>query len=454
MVAATLAAQAPPAVTAFTHVNVVDVTDGEVIRDRTVIVRNRHIDAIEPSESAALPSNATTVEGSGKFLVPGLWDAHVHTRYDGIDHLRLLIAHGVTSARDLGGGWEHLGRINQWNQEIAAGKRIGPRIVAAGVVLDGPKSVWSHTALISTPDEGRAAVNRLKAEGASYVKVYMGLSRPSFEAIVDEAKRQQLIVGGHVIPSVGIFDATTLGQSAVEHAADLLPPLSASEELLRKARDEGRPPSITEVVKTFSDDKAKRLAQHFRKHQVRLVPTLSLYASMLGVAGRDSGTIDSSELRFVPPAYLSRWRSAEPMVLADAQARADGAVRVMRHMIDAGVDILAGTDVVKTFFLPGKSLHDELSLLVKAGFTPLQALRAATSAPAEYLGIKDSTTIAPGQRADLVLLDADPLQDINNIRRIAGVMANGAFYARQGLDDMLRHVEREAAAWKGTPTGR
>ena len=123
-------------------------------------------------------------------------------------------------------------------------------------------------------------------------------------------------------------------------------------------------------------------------------------------------------------------------------------------MIDVNVEILAGTDVVKPFFVPGKSLHDELTLLVKAGFTPLQALRAATIVPANYLRLHDSGTIAPKQRADFVLLDADPLQDINNTRRIAGVMANGAYYSRQALDEMLRGIEREATAWKGTPTGQ
>ena len=286
------------------------------------------------------------------------------------------------------------------------------------------------------------------------MKVYGGLSRSSFEAIVDEAHRQQLLVVGHVVPSVGILDGVAHSQTAVEHAADLLLPVSGKEEQFRRSRGEGRPVRATEVVRTFSEKKAKRLAQHFRDHKVRLVPTLALVAKTLETAATGPAAVNAASLRFVPPAYVREWRSAKPLLLEDAEAQVQGAMRIVKHMIDARVDILAGTDVVKSFFVPGQSLHDELTLLVNVGLTPVQALRAATIAPANYLRIQDSGTVSSGQRADLVLLTANPLQDINNTRRIAGVMADGTFCPRQAVEDMLRHIERAAASWKGTPTGQ
>src|SRR5215475_236748 len=197
---------------AFVHVAVIDGTGGALKVDQTVVVSGQRITAVGSAAVVALPRGARAIEAAGRFLIPGLWDMHVHTRYEGIDHLRLLLANGITGARDMGGRWEHLDQIHEWQQQIERGERLGPRIVAAGPLLDGPGSVWSYGAIVSGPDEGRETVRRLKRQGADFVKVYDRLSRESFFAIIDEAKRQGLTFVGHVPGAVSASEASELGQ--------------------------------------------------------------------------------------------------------------------------------------------------------------------------------------------------------------------------------------------------
>ena len=161
--------QAQPSV-AFTHVNVIDGTGAVLKRDQNVVTSAGRITVIGEAARTSVPADARVIDASGKYLIPGLWDAHVHSRFEGVDHLRLFIANGVTGFRDMGSAWEHFEVIKQWRREIAAGERIGPRILTAGPLLDGPGSPWWHAQIVSSPNEGRDVVRRLRREGADFVK--------------------------------------------------------------------------------------------------------------------------------------------------------------------------------------------------------------------------------------------------------------------------------------------
>ena len=156
----------------FTHLTVIDGTGAPARADQNVLVRGEQITAIGSPTKVPIPFDAREVDASGKFMIPGLWDTHVHTRYEGIDHLRLFLANGVTTVRDMASPWEHFERIKLWRLEIEAGRRVGPKILASGPLLDGPGSFWSHAAIVEDPESGRALVRRLKEERADFVKVY------------------------------------------------------------------------------------------------------------------------------------------------------------------------------------------------------------------------------------------------------------------------------------------
>ena len=265
LASALIAAQTSPTpLVAFTHVAIIDGTGAPLKRDQTIVVRGSHIDVVGPFAVTQVPVEARIIDATGKFMIPGLWDMHVHTHYQGIDHLRLFIAHGITSVRDMGGGSEHLGRINEWTRQIERGTITGPRIIPGGVLLDGPTSRWFHAHRISGPAEGQDAVRRLKGEGAAFVKVYDQLNHEAFVAIADAAKQHGLPIFGHIVAAVGVEAAVAAGQRSVEHA----------NAVARAASDqaEGNSPG------TVSDEKARALAEYLHRHGTAVVPTLSLVA--------------------------------------------------------------------------------------------------------------------------------------------------------------------------------
>jgi imidazolonepropionase-like amidohydrolase len=438
----------------FTHVNVIDGTGGGLRRDQTVVTQGGRITAVGSADTTPPPAEARVVDASGKFMIPGLWDMHVHTRYDGIDHLRLFIANGVTAVRDMGGPWEHFERVTQWKREITSGDRIGPRIVAAGPLLDGPGSELGFAHIIDGPESGRAVVRRIKAAGADFVKVYDLLGRDAFAAVIDEAARQGLPVAGHPPLAVGVRDVSKAGVLTLEHLGRVMLAASSGEsDIMARARalDPAAAPQLIADSRRgnrFEREKAADLAALLAQNRTAVIPTLSNGWTLLASTRKMPRVAD--RLRYVPPSYRDIWSGAGT---ADATS-VENAREMVWILHAAGVELLAGTDVVKAQFIPGFSLHDELSLLVSAGLSPNEAIEAATRKPARRLGMTDVGTIEPGMRADVLLLDADPLADIENTRRIAAVTVNGRFVDRAALDDMLADIQREAARWNGTPTDR
>ena len=397
------------------------------------------------------------VDGTRKYLIPGLWDAHVHTRSDAIDHLRLSIVNGVTSIRDMGGPWEHLERMKQWRRDIAAGALIGPRIIAAGPMLDGPGARFPvNTQIVRTPEERREQVRRLKAAGADFVKAYDLLSAETFAAIAEEAKAQGLPIAGHLPFAVSPADVSNAGYRTLEHATFLVIPLSSEGDAVSAEIRSAAPEKATDIMRAAQDrllrsvdvNKARALAAVFRRNGTYLEPVLANGWSAMAESRRDGRL--GARMRFTPSAYRAVYNGAG---LDEAFAATFWrTVDLVRLLHQEGVQLIAGTDVTAGNHIIGFSLHDELALLVRAGLSPMEAIEAATRKPSRLFGFSDLGTIEAGMQADLVLLDADPLANIENTTRIAAVMAGGRLFDRDALGRMLTEIEQEAARWSGTVT--
>ena len=447
--------QAQPSV-AFTHVDVIDGTGAALKRNQNVVTSSGRITAIGDADRTPVPSGARVVDASGKYLIPGLWDAHVHSRPEGVDHLRLFIANGVTGFRDMGSHWEHFEVIKQWRREIAAGERIGPRIVTAGPLVDGPGSQWWHAQIASSPNEGRDVVRRLRREGADFVKFYENLSRETFFAIVDEAKQQGLPTAGHVPFVMSVGEVAETGPQTIEHLRHIWPACSSREDEFLAHLRSVPPAQAVSVLSSwqpmmadsFDRSKCLSVAAALRRSNTSVVPTLSNGRTMFPELRNDARFL--ARFRYVPRVYHAQMNG--PGFTEARAAVFRKSVDVVRVLYEAGVELLAGTDTPPggTRHLPGFSLHDELSLLAAAGLSPMEAIEAATRKPARRFGKTDVGTIEPGMQADMVMLDQNPLDDIENTRRIAAVMTGGRLLDRAALDEMLADIERKASEWNGT----
>ena len=451
---------------AITHVTVIDGSNAAPQLDRTVLVSGDRIVNVTQSPP---PAGAQAMDARGKFIIPGLCDMHVHLagvtadpRWSKDTLLPLLIANGVTTVRDMGGD---LTALQNWKKEIAEGKLVGPRIYCAGPMLDGGKSDPPALVGISRPNDGRAAVRDLKNKRVDFIKVLSRLDRESYFAVADESKKQGLPFVGHVPNSVRAAEASDAGQKSIEHIfySNLAFDCSAREEELRDKASKARAKQDStaaaaardEANASFSEEKANALWQTLTCHKTWVVPTLVAIRTI--AMQREIAASNPSELGYLPPALRANWSPNEVEKQVSSQvarwylAQFQNDLKVARSMRSAGVQMLTGSDSLDPLNFPGPSLHEEIELFTQIGFTPLQALQAATSKPAEFFNASGADgwgTIAPGKAADLVLLEADPLADIRNTRRIAAVIRNGKLLARDDLNRMLERARAAAEAIK------
>ncbi|HKG15887.1 MAG TPA: amidohydrolase family protein [Pyrinomonadaceae bacterium] len=438
----------------FTHVAVVDATGAAAKPDMSVVVSGGRIVGLGRAGRVRLPKDARVVDASGKFLIPGLWDMHVH-EWNKEVFFPLFIANGVTGVRDM---FSPLPPIKQWRAEIAARTTTGPRIVAAGIIVDGPNPGCAPcTIAVGNAEEGRKAVSKVREMGADFVKVYSMLPRDAYFAIADEAKRQRVVFAGHVPEFVSAAEASDAGQKSIEHLSGVIVACSAKEEGLRKEsearlRAEGirRDTATLEqaaALDSFDEKKAAALFSRFVRNGTWMCPTLSVLRAV-ALSG-DADFRDDPRMKYIPDFLKNQfWEDAYGWKghTAEDNARAKRVFQKQLEMVGmmrrAGVRFIAGTDTANPHIFPGFSLHEELALLVRAGFTPMQALQSATRDAAEYLGRLDSVgTIEKGKAADMVLLDADPLADIGNTKKINAVVLGGKLISKQDLDKMLADVE-------------
>jgi imidazolonepropionase-like amidohydrolase len=445
---------------ALTHVTVIDMTGAAAKPDITVIITGARISQIARSGTFQIPQNAQVVEARGKFLIPGLWDMHAH--WGDTEYLPLFLANGISGVRIMWGDTRH----HEWRRQSELGHLLAPHLVIASALIDGPKPFWPGSVSVTTEADARQAVLKAKQDGADFVKVYSFLPREEYFAIVDETKKQDLPFAGHIPFSVSPEEASRAGQKSFEHLIGLLPACSSrSAEFLKAAQadlaEEPKPTfwgprykSMRQAeIDNYSPERAAALFAVFKKNGTWQVPTLTLLRSLAYVD--DSSFTNDPRIKYMPPWARKDWtpdkapylygpRTPEDFAFAKKEFQRD--LELVGAMQKAGVGILAGTDASNPFCMPGFSLHDELGLLVKAGLTPMQALQSATLNPARFNDQeKDLGTIQKGKIADLLLLDANPLDDISNTRKIDSVIYGGKVLSRSDLDKMLADVEAIAS---------
>ncbi|REJ74849.1 MAG: hypothetical protein DWQ36_13850 [Acidobacteria bacterium] len=452
-------AQAPSADLAIRDVTIVDVADGTLHPAQTVLVKGNRIVAVGPADAVAIARSAEVVDGEGGYLAPGLWDAHVHSATSTGWHFPLYLAHGITSVRNMHTSAEGaLELVLSIKQQLADGEMRGPRFLANGAVIDGDPPVWPGSVVVRNAEEARAAVDRLADGGADFLKVYDRLSPEAYFAILERAAERGIPVDGHVPPLVPPEEAAASGQRTFEHTSGIAAGCNAEATALRAdyaaylERVPEMPPFPDQLVGFFRlvrrqfDARDAELcveaARIFSEHGVVSVPTL------VANSGSDpQGFVaDASRLDLLPPSVGEAWRAMAggPDPIGELLGAVDATILDnVRLLHEAGVPILAGTDVGNPFLVPGESLHRELERLTEAGLSPLEALQAATVLPARVFGLEDSLgTVEAGKLADLVLLEGDPLQGISNTRRIRAVIADGRLYRRSELDQLLTEASR------------
>lgn len=463
---------------AITGVNLIDATGRPTQSNMTVVVTGERIAAIGKTGKVKIPANAEIVDGAGKFLIPGLWDSHLHLTIavdqTGTTELLspMLVAYGVTTVREMGGDWL---RIQQLRSAIASGQIVGPRIFAPGPFVDGPQPADVNFQPVANEAEARQAVRKLKTDGVDFIKVQAGLSLETWRAVIDESRIAGIPVAGHIPEAVSAFDVVRSTQRSVEHISPVLPgdagimmACSSKESELRadlaaiKKASEDKAANRQQLrqrqrdlqramATTYDAKKCEALFALFVKNQIHVVPTAIWGKRFAPLTESDLPNDDS--LKLAPASMCARWGKRRGDVIKASSAE-DFAFRQMLFdksrdlitaMIRAKVPLLVGTDAMDGYVLPGASLHEELGLLAEAGMTPMAALQSATSNAAKFMGKQNSLgTIEVGKIADLVLLDADPLQAIENTRRIHAVIVGGKLISSSQRQEMMAKMETYA----------
>jgi imidazolonepropionase-like amidohydrolase len=442
----------------LTNVTVIDTRYGKNLPNVTVVVKDGIIQAVAKIGLIDSSPHTQIVNGTGKYVIPGLWDMHVHSAggaaiWDEKIILPLYLANGITGIRDMGGDPSIL---EQRRKRIESGQLPGPHMMIAGPFLNGGKSD-AQTIGVNTPDEAREAVDSIKARGMDFVKILSGVRPGVYWPLAEEAKRQHIHFVGHVPAGVSAAEAAVMGQKSIEHLSGVLLTTSSKEaelqERILEAAEKQDWPAYShvmgEALDTYSQPKAWELFSEFVDHCTWQVPTLVWDVAQANV---DNPAIsDDPRMRYVPKSVAKDWDPAKLTQEAGADQLAQSKKETARYMqlVDlmrrAGVMMMAGTDSPDPYVFPGFSLHDELELLVKSGLNTTQALQAATFYPALFMTKLDRYgVVETGHVADLVVLDDDPIKDISNTRKISALILGGRYFGRNELDKMLEQAEETA----------
>jgi imidazolonepropionase-like amidohydrolase len=447
------------------HVTVIDVEHARAVKEQAVVLRGKDVVAVgKDGEIARAWQAQNVVEGKGRFLIPGLWDMHVHFGGgpDLIEEnkalLPLYVAHGVTTIRDCSGDLPE--QVLQWRGEIAGGTLFGPRLLTSGAKIEGIKPVWKGTIEVGSRTDADAALARLQErDNVDFVKITDSTLDPQlFLYAVSQAKARGLRTSGHIPMDLTVAQAVDAGISSIEHL-DYAYKAGVKDEAAIAADFAAGRIDRAEANRRLNTgfDTATAMASYrnFAAKGVFVTPTLNGSRVLAWLDADDHA--NDPYLAYIGPKLRKTydWR-VERAAKADAAAvkarheHFDRMAAVLPLLEKAGVTIIAGTDAgfLNSFNYPGIGLHDELSLFVDKGLTPAEALSAATRAGPAWFGQLDRYgAVEPGKAADLVLLDRDPLKDIAATRAIRAVVMNGKLYDRTALDGMLTETKAKVATW-------
>ena len=448
------------------NVSAIDAVNG-LRRGVNVVIRGNRIHAVTPDPALTATEDATTIDGTGKYLIPGLWDAHVHLSYDPEITpvmLPLFLGNGVTSIRDTGG---QLQLVLPWRDKARKDPRNSPRVMLAGPLLDGKPTVYDGSSRTNpglgvgagTVEEAERLVDEFAAAGVDLIKAYEMLSPQAFKAVIHRAHVRGLQVTGHVPLSMDVISASNAGLRSMEHLRNLeMSCSSESEQLLdirrrllkdgadelgRVLRERIHRAQRIRAVNTQDAAMRERVIKALAENGTWQIPTLTILTDQrFHMRAHWPETI-----QHLPAPVRQRWsrdRARRVRSIRATSSRSpysEWAFDMIGHLSRAGVGMMAGTDCPIALLTPGYSLHEELRLFVEAGLTPLQALETATLKPAQYFHLEGELgTIRKNMLADLILLDANPLDDIDNTRRIRAVVRDGKLHDRAALDRMLQQL--------------
>lgn len=443
LLGAPAAAQAGRPVYAFTDVTVVPMDRERLLPNRIVIVRDGRIEDVGPARSTRIPGGAIRIDGRGRYLMPGLAEMHAHVPAGADaqwakDVLFLYAANGITFARGMLGAPAHL----ELRSKLERGELTGPRLYTSGPSLNGNS--------VATPQDGRRMVAEQKAAGYDFLKVHPGLDRARYDSIAAAAREHKLPFGGHVPDAVGLRRALEAGQATIDHLDGYMPLL---------VRDGFTPPEGAggffgyDLTDSVDERKFAQVARATRQAGAWNVPTDSLVYHLLLPDLGEAELLARDELRYVPRQMLAGWKQARAGLRSQPDYDPGRAARfiavrgkLIKALHDEGAGLLLGSDAPQIFNVPGFSLHRELDYLVRAGLTPYQALSTGTREVARFLGTPaDFGTVEPGRRADLILVEGDPLKDVANVRRRTGVMVGGRWLAKAEIEAGLAEIAARRA---------
>jgi imidazolonepropionase-like amidohydrolase len=408
-----------PGDTALVGATVVTMDREGSLADHTVVVRGNSIALVAPA-STIDTTGATIIDAKGKWIVPGLADMHVHSWTD--RDFGMYLVNGVTTVRDMFGSPQQL----EWRSAIASGKLEGPTLFTAGPIVDGDPPIWPGSALVTTADAGRKVVREQKQAGYDFIKVYTNLSVEAYDAVAAEAKAHGIPFAGHVPKAVGLDKVLASGQRSIEHLDGYL--------------SFGGEPRVDQAIIDAT-----------AKSGVWNCPTL-VVTDRFGHLDNPSQLDSTPGLEYVSAAIRQRWDPKQdfrlqrwtPEMFANMRAKNELAHKLVADLSKAGARLVLGTDTGNPYVVPGFAVHDELALLVKSGLTPWQALRMATTAAAELVDKPGSFgVIAANARADLLVIDHDPLRDIGALARPSIVVVRGKLHKR---DELVAALKQKPAA--------
>lgn len=429
----------------ITHVNIIDVKTGEIMENQTVAIDSVSITAIYDKEIRHSESTKV-IDGSNKYLIPGLWDMHTHyySNHELTDPL--LIANGITGVREM---WGNMQVINEVREKTKTGEIIAPDIYTSGVIIDGKPPYWPGSVGVSTPEEAKKIAIKQIEEGVDFLKIYSLLTEECFMAIADVAKQMNIPFAGHIPQSVSTYDAINAGMASSEHLIGILEACNLKEDSIRAL-----PWNFMKYSQFFVDEfiesKFDSLIIVLAQSDMWLCPTLTVIRAYGYL--NDTAFTNDERLSYLPDYYTAYWNLDSPYFKENFEKYYMG-VRKMYHlemeligkMHEKGVKILAGTDYPNPYCFPGFSLHDELALLVEGGMPELDALKAATINAAVFMGKENEFgSIEVGKLASLVLLKENPLDNIENTKSIEAVILRGKVFDRAALDEMLEQAKINA----------
>lgn len=418
----------------LTHISVIDVVQGNILTDRTVAITDSLISAVRSVRDISIPRNAKVINCKGKYLIPGLWDMHVHLGNATRSALPLFIVNGITGVRDM--GTKRFDSIQSWRKQIGSGCLTGPRIISSGPILNGGNNLPDFQISINTAEEATRVVDSLAAIGVDFIKVHGGLTKETYFAIAVASARRHLPFAGHIPLSntgVGVTgeEAAEAGQRSLEHMLGI--------------------PFARDTIQAYqhmypTEESLRRLFAVLSKHGTFITPTLSVYyipADYQAISAKQDAL-----LKYISPGLRSFWASQIGGWPTRDKIFMNWLLKARMNMIlplkDAGIPLLAGTDTGFPFVLPGFGLHEELKYLVAAGLSPLEALRTATINPATFLRKQDKLgSVEKGKLADLVILNGDPTGNIQSLQSIEAVIVNGKLFDRSALDVELKKVVKQ-----------